>query len=65
MQRLTVRGTHQGEFQGIPATGKAVEVWLMVTSRIADNKIVEEWQLVDTLSMLQQLGVIPAPDQAG
>jgi steroid delta-isomerase-like uncharacterized protein len=62
MQRVTVRGTQQGEFQGIPATGKTVEMWLMVISRIADNKIAEEWQLVDTLSMLQQLGIIPPPE---
>lgn len=62
VQRLTVRATHQGEFQGIPATGKPVEIWLMVISRIANNKIVEEWQLVDSLSMLQQLGVIPPPE---
>jgi hypothetical protein len=34
----------------------------MVISRIANNKIVEEWQLADTLSMLQQLGVIRPPE---
>jgi steroid delta-isomerase-like uncharacterized protein len=65
IQRVTARGTHQGEFQGIPATGKPVEIWVMVISRIANNKIVEEWQLADTLSMLQQLGVIPTPKQEG
>jgi steroid delta-isomerase-like uncharacterized protein len=64
VQRLTARGTQQGTFQGMPPTGKPVEIWLMVISRIADNRIVEEWQLVDSLSMLQQLGVIPTPDQA-
>jgi steroid delta-isomerase-like uncharacterized protein len=64
VQRVTARGTQQGMFQGIPPTGKPVEIWLMIISRIANNRIVEEWQLVDSLSMLQQLGVIPAPDQA-
>ncbi len=63
VQRLTVRGTQQGEFQGIPATGKQVTVWLMVISRIANNKIVEEWQMVDALSLMQQLGVIPMSEQ--
>ena len=64
VQRLTARGTQQGEFQGIPPTGKSIEIWLMVISRIANGKIVEEWQLVDSLSMLQQLGVVPASGQA-
>ena len=64
VQRVTARGTQQGEFQGIPPTGKSIEIWLIVISRIANGKIAEEWQLVDTLSMLQQLGVVPAPGQA-
>jgi steroid delta-isomerase-like uncharacterized protein len=57
VQLISAQGTHKGEFAGIPATGKAIDIWLMVISRLADNKIVEEWQLVDSLSMLQQLGV--------
>lgn len=65
VQRLSVRGTHQGEFQGIPPTGKSAAVWLMVISRVANNKIVEEWQMVDSLGMMQQLGVIPAPGEGG
>jgi steroid delta-isomerase-like uncharacterized protein len=60
VQRVTARGTHKGEFQGIPPTDKSVEVGLMVVSRIANHKIAEEWQLVDSLSMLQQLGVMPS-----
>jgi steroid delta-isomerase-like uncharacterized protein len=64
VQRVTARGTQQGMFQGMPPTGKPVEIWIMIISRIADNRIVEEWQLVDSLSMLQQLGIIPTPDQA-
>jgi steroid delta-isomerase-like uncharacterized protein len=65
VQHISVRGTHQGEFQGIAATGKPVAIWAMVISRVAQNKVVEEWQLIDSLSMLQQLGVIPPPTQAG
>jgi steroid delta-isomerase-like uncharacterized protein len=63
VQRLTVRGTQQGEFQGMPPSGKAVEIWLMVISRIANNKIAEEWQLVDSFTLLQQLGAVPAPGE--
>jgi steroid delta-isomerase-like uncharacterized protein len=62
VQRISVRGTHQGVFQGIPPTGKRVDLWLIVISRVANNKIVEEWQMVDALSMMQQLGVIPTPE---
>jgi steroid delta-isomerase-like uncharacterized protein len=61
-QHTTARGTHQGEFQGIPATGKHATTMIMVISRFANNKIVEEWQLYDALGLLQQLGVIPPPD---
>jgi steroid delta-isomerase-like uncharacterized protein len=65
VQRVTYRGTHQGEFLGVPATGKAVSVWVMVISRIADGKIAEEWQLVDGLGLMQQLGALPAAEQGG
>lgn len=57
LQRISAKGTHLGEFAGIPATGKPIDIWLMVVSRIANNQIAEEWQLVDSLSMLQQMGV--------
>lgn len=57
VQLIRATGTQQGEFNGIPATSKPIAIWLMVISRIVDNKIVEEWQLVDSLSLLQQLGV--------
>ena len=57
VQLVAAEGTHKGEFSGVPATGKKINVWLMVISRVAGNKIVEEWQLVDSLSLLKQLGV--------
>lgn len=65
VQRVTFRGTHQGEFLGVPATGKQVAVWLMVISRMADGKIAEEWQLVDGLGLLQQLGALPDAEEGG
>jgi predicted ester cyclase len=57
------RGTHQGELQSIAPTGKGVKVAGMVISRSAEGKLVESWEVYDTLSMMRQLGlvVIPGP----
>lgn len=57
--RYTARGTHQGTFRGIPATGKKIEMGGMAMARAAGGKFVEGWRYSDTLSMMQQLGVIP------
>jgi steroid delta-isomerase-like uncharacterized protein len=62
--RTTLSGTHQGEMQGIPATGKAVNQPSVSIFRLANGKIVEGWFATDNLSMMQQLGVIPAPQAA-
>ncbi len=56
---FTLRGTHQDEFMGIPATNISVEVRGMVMSRFKDNKIFEDWEILDNLSFLQQLGIVP------
>ncbi len=61
--RVTVRGTHQGELMGIPATGKPVEFTETHISRIAGGKIVERWGEWDALGMMQQIGAVPAPGQ--
>ncbi len=57
--RYTGHATHQGEFSGIPPTGKPVTITGIDMFRLADGKIVEEWLNFDQLSMLQQMGVIP------
>lgn len=62
--RMTFHGTHQGEFQGIPPTGKEIAVEAIVVDRMADGKMVEHWSNMDNLSLLQQLGVMPAPEPA-
>jgi steroid delta-isomerase-like uncharacterized protein len=59
--RLTAQGTQQGEFQGIPPTGKGATWGEMHIGRMRDGKIVEHWGQIDNLGMLPQLGVIPAP----
>ncbi len=66
--RATTRGTHTGEYQGrmykgISPTGKQVTWTETHICRIADGKIVEQWENEDDLGRLQQLGVIPAPGQ--
>ncbi len=58
--RWTGAGTHTGMLMGIPATGKQVTVSGIDICRVSGGRIVEYWQELDTLSMLQQLGVIPA-----
>ena len=57
--RFTAQGTHEAELMGIPATGRSTTVTGMVLFRLNNNRIVEVWVNVDTLTMLQQLGVIP------
>jgi len=59
--RITARGTHKGDFQGIPATGKQVMQTGIDILRIAGGKIVERWGEFDNLGLLQQLGVVPPP----
>lgn len=59
--RITAAGTHEGEFVGIEPTGERMEVSVMTFQRIENGKAVEEWQIVDTLGMLQQLGVVEPP----
>ena len=61
--RLTARGTHQGAFMGIPPTGKHVTVTAIDINRLVGGKSVEHWLEMDTLGMMQQLGVIPSPGQ--
>lgn len=61
--RFTMHGTHEGEFMGIPPTGKEVRVSGMVFERVEDGKVQEGWVQRDNLGMMQQLGVIPHPEQ--
>jgi predicted ester cyclase len=61
--RWLAHGTHTGEFQGIPPTGKQGRFMGIDIDRIANGKVVECWPSADELGLLQQLGVIPAPEQ--
>jgi steroid delta-isomerase-like uncharacterized protein len=54
------RGTNTGTGNGLPATGKKAELAGITIWRIVDGKIREEWSAFDQLSMMQQLGLLPA-----
>ncbi len=60
MTRFSWTGTHQGAFMGIPATGKPVKVKGVVIDRVVDSWMVDSRILMDSMGMLQQLGVLPA-----
>lgn len=62
--RFTFRGTHKGEWAGIPPTGKQVTMTGMEITRFEGGKYRETWLTLDMLGMMQQLGVVPPPGQA-
>jgi predicted ester cyclase len=63
--RLTCRGTHRGEFMGISPTGRQGNVTAISILRFSGGKVVERWNNTDNLGLLQQLGVVSLPGQAG
>ena len=62
--RITSNGTHLGDFQAIPATRKPYTQNAIVIYRLTNGKIVEGRLQTDMLSMMQQLGLMPAPQAA-
>jgi len=58
MIQCVANGTHQGTWLGIPATNKTISIETMITQRIVDGKIVEDWVLADFLGLFQQLGLV-------
>jgi predicted ester cyclase len=54
-------GTHRGEFNGVAATGRPVDVKYIDVWRVEDGKAVENWVQMDLLGLLQQVGAVPAP----
>ena len=63
--RFTYRGTHTGEFLGIPATGRNVEMRSIDIWRVQDGMFAEHWDELNTLELLQQMGALPQPGQTG
>lgn len=59
VMQLLMEGTHRGAWLGIPASGKKIQIRMFTIHRVVENKIVEDWVLVESLGLFQQLGVIP------
>jgi steroid delta-isomerase-like uncharacterized protein len=56
----TMEGTHSGEWFGAPASGKRARWWGVAITRFESGRIAEDWYNFDQVSLLQQLGIIPA-----
>lgn len=56
---MTIEGTQTGVFMGIPGSTKKISVSEMHLVRVAGGKVVEHWGVVDAMTMMQQLGVVP------
>jgi steroid delta-isomerase-like uncharacterized protein len=61
--RRSYEGTHQGELLGVPPTGKHVRISGISIFRLAGGKIAEQWEQLDRLALMQQLGALPTPGQ--
>lgn len=58
MSYARITGTHDGDFMGIPPTGRTVDFRTMGILRFANGQAVERWGVGDSLTMLQQLGLL-------
>jgi len=61
--QIQVTGIHTGEWMGIPATQRPVSFPLFVIHRFENQKIIEDWVLVGTLTLFQQLGIVARTDE--
>ena len=52
-------GTHEGAFMGVEPTGKAITIEGMGMQRMVNGKIAEEWDIIDVMGLMQQIGVVP------
>jgi steroid delta-isomerase-like uncharacterized protein len=59
--RFEWTGTHQGEFLGVPASGRSVKVWGIVIDRLQSARIKDTRIIMDTLGLMMQLGAFPPP----
>ena len=57
--RAVVSGTHRRDFAGIPASGRSFEIDQAVFAEVRAGKIIEAWEIVDTVTLMRQLGALP------
>jgi steroid delta-isomerase-like uncharacterized protein len=57
---VTITGKHTGEFMGVPATDKSFEIQSIDIVRFEDGQCAEHWGVTDTMSLMQQIGAVPA-----
>lgn len=57
-------GKHTGEFMGVPATGREISCPIMTLSRMANEKVIEEWEVADLAGLMQQIGAAPPETEA-
>ena len=61
--RVRATGTNSGDFMGMPATGKSMDIQLVDIVRFDDGGLGREhWGVADVMTMMQQLGVVPMPE---
>ncbi len=60
--RWSAQGTHRGAFGGIAPTGNVITFTGITISRLENGQLVEEWENFDELSMMRQIGAVPAED---
>jgi steroid delta-isomerase-like uncharacterized protein len=58
VNRILVRGTHKGDYMGMPGSGKKVEIGGIDILRIVDGKAAERWGYFDDMKLMQQLGAL-------
>ena len=59
--RFTMHGTHDGDFMGVPPTGRPIALDGITVLRFDGERCVERWSSADMLGLLVQIGAVPAP----
>lgn len=63
--RLRLEGTHTGDFMGVPASGEHFSSEGTAFLRFDEGKVTQLWGFLDQMNLMQQIGGLPAPSQAG
>lgn len=63
VERFRMRGTHEGEFRGIPPTGNAIDVTGIIVHYMEDGRAVEDYSEFDSMDLMQQLGIVEPPGE--